>query len=254
MKILTESKARNATVEYLQQTRSALISYAAINGRLPWADTDADGAENSGATDGTLPFLTLQIAPSDAYKRVLRYEINANLATNRSATCSAIRSGLTTRPSVVDADGSASAFNVAAVLVSSGPMDADIDGNALDLLTAGTHQGNNISGTPNYLRNPPVTGFDDLTTYIGANELSTHMCEYLNIAVNNNSGATVYVYDVNQASDLGTIANSSSSAYDIISGTRIEIRSAPGGGGAIVASTPSTPIILAGQGATLNLP
>ena len=62
---------------------------------------------------GTLPYLTLQIAPSDAYKRNLRYEINANLATNRTATCSALRAGLTIRPLVVDADGAATAFSVA---------------------------------------------------------------------------------------------------------------------------------------------
>lgn len=252
MKMLTERKARNATVEYLQQVRTALINYAAINGRLPWADTDDDGAENSGSANGTLPYLTLQIAPSDAYKRILRYEINSNLGNDRPTTCSALRSGLTVRPMVVDADGSTAAFNVAAVLVSAGPMDADINGNVLDRLTAGTHQGNNVSGTPNYLRSPPVANFDDLTTYIGANEMSAHMCEYLALAVNNNDPSeTVYVYDINQGVNIGTIPNASSDVYNIISGTRIELRDS---GGSNMPSTPPTPIILSGQGATLNLP
>lgn len=251
MKMLTESKSRNATVAYLQQVRTALISYATNNGRLPWADSDGDGAENSGSTNGTLPFLTLQIAPSDAYKRILRYEINANLASSRSATCSALKSGLTIRPTVVDADGSTTAFNVAAVLVSAGPMDADGNGNVFDALAAGTHQGNNISGTPNYLRNPPVATFDDLTTYIGGNELSAHVCEYLDLAVNNNSSGTVYVYDMNQGTNIASIPNGSSGIYNIVSGTRIELRNA---GGSNEPSAPPTPIILAGQGATLNLP
>lgn len=251
MGMLTKSKARNATVDYLQQVRTSLVSFAAVNGRLPWADTDGDGTENSGNANGTLPFLTLQIAPSDPYKRVLRYELNANLGTNRSTTCNALKAGLSARPAVVDADGSTAAFNVAAVLVSSGPMDADTNGNVFDSLTGGTHQGNNISGTPNYLRYPPVEAFDDLTTYIGGNEMSAHVCEYLDMAVNNNSGATVFVYDINQGINIDSIPNGSSGVYNIISGTRIELRDA---GGSNMASTPPTPIILAGQGATLNLP
>jgi prepilin-type N-terminal cleavage/methylation domain-containing protein len=254
MKMLTERKARNATVDYLQQVRTALISFSANNGRLPWADGNGDGAEDNGTTNGTLPFLTLQIAPADAYKRILHYEINANLANNRSATCSALKSGLTVRPRVVDADGSTAAFSVAAVLVSAGPMDADSNGNVLDALTAGSFLGNNVSGNPNYLRNPPIAGFDDLTTYIGGNELFAHGCEYLDLAVNNNSGATVYLYNVSQGSDIASIPSSGTGAYSIISTTRIELRSAAGGGGAIVASTPPTPMILAGQGATVNLP
>jgi prepilin-type N-terminal cleavage/methylation domain-containing protein len=254
MRMLTERKARNATVDYLQQVRTALVSYAATNGRLPWADSDADGAENSGSAMGTLPYLTLQIAPADAYKRNLRYEINANLATDRATTCGALRAGLTIRPLVVDADGAAAAFSVAAVLVSAGPMDADSNGNVFDDQTAGTHQGNNANGNPNYLRNPPVLDFDDLTAYIGGNELSAHACQYLDMAVNNNSGSTVYIYDVNQGSDIASLADGNVNAYNLISGTRIEIRSAAGGGGSIVSSSPPTPIILAGQDATLNLP
>jgi prepilin-type N-terminal cleavage/methylation domain-containing protein len=251
MRMLTERKARNATLDYLQEVRTALVSFAANNGRLPWADNDADGLENSNRARGTLPYLTLQLAPSDAYKRILRYEINANLAGSRASTCNALRAGLSIRPLVVDADGAGTAFSVAAVLVSAGPMDADRNGNVFDDLTSGTHQGNNANGTPNYLRNPPVLGFDDLTAYIGGNELSAHVCEFLTLAVNNNSGVTVYVYDANQAINIATLPNGSLGSYTIISGTRIEMRNGSGGN---VPSSPSTPIVLAGQGATVNLP
>ena len=71
------------------------------------------------------------------------------------------------------------------------------------------------------------------------------------MAENNNSGATVFAYDINQSINIGSIPNGSSGAYNIISGTRIELRDI---GGSNMASTPPTPIILAGQGATLNLP
>lgn len=255
MKFLTERKARNATADYLQQVRTALTGFAADNGRLPWADGNGDGTADTGTTRGTLPYLTLQLPPSDAYKRTLNYEINANLAASRASTCGALRTGLTGRPRVVDADGSATAFSVAAVLVSAGPMDADSSGNAFDDLTTGTFLGNNATGTPSYLRHPPAQDFDDLTAYIGGNEFSADVCEFLDLAVNNNSGATVYIYDVNQGSDLPpALPNGGTGAYTIISTTRIELRNAPGGGGAIVASTPSTPITLAGRGATINLP
>jgi prepilin-type N-terminal cleavage/methylation domain-containing protein len=254
MKMLTERKARNASVDYLQQVRAALISYTINNGHLPWADGNNDGIADNGTASGTLPYLTLQMAPADAYKRILRYEINANLGSDRYTTCSALKGGLAVRPQVVDADGSGTAFSVAAVLVSAGPMDADSNGNVFDALAAGTHQGNNASGTPNYLRNPPVATFDDLTTYIGGNELSADLCEYLDLAVNNSSGATVYLHDPNRGNDIASIPTGGTGSYSIISATRIELRSAPGGVGTIVPSTPPTPLTLAGKGATVNLP
>jgi prepilin-type N-terminal cleavage/methylation domain-containing protein len=254
MKLLTERKARSETIEYLKQARMVLVSFAVNNGRLPWADSDGDGLENSSATNGTLPFLTLQIAPADAYKRVLRYAVNPNLTANRYAGCSALRTGLAAPPEIVDADGAGAAFAVAAVLISAGPMDADGNGNVFDALSAGTHQGNNITGAPNYLRHPPVATYDDLAVYISAHELSAEVCEYLSVAVNNNSGSTVYLYDANQGSDIGNINNSATGLFNVISGSHFELRSSAGGGGGIVASTPPTPIALAGRGATLNLP
>ncbi len=258
MKMLTERKLRNETADYLQQTRSALISFAKNNGRLPWADgspaASGDGIEDNGSTNGFLPYQTLQLAPSDAYKRFLRYEVNTQLTQNRSASCAALRASLTIRPQVVDADGAATAFSVAVVLVSAGPTDADGNGNVFDAVNSGTHQGNNTSGTPNYLRNPPGQTFDDLTAYLGGNELFGQICEYLDLAVNNTSGGTVHVRDVTRGSDLGMVANNASALFAIISGTRIEVRSAAGGGGAIVTpSDPPTPVILAGKGATINL-
>jgi prepilin-type N-terminal cleavage/methylation domain-containing protein len=251
MKILTERKARNATADYLQQVRTALVGFAADNGRLPWADGNGDGVADTGTTRGTVPFLTLQLAPSDAYKRILNYEINTNLAASRSGTCGALRAGLAGRPQVVDADGSATAFSVAAVLVSAGPMDADSNGNVFDDLTTGTFLGNNATGTPAYLRHPPVQDFDDLTAYIGGNELSAHACEFLTLAANNNSSAIVRIFDASQGAYLGSIAPGGTAQYVITSATRIEVHDS---GGTIVSSTPPTPITLAGRDAQIDIP
>ncbi len=252
--VMTELKVRKETIVYMDQARRALISYADNHGRLPWADSDGDGDEDSGNGSGDIPYLDLVIKPLDPNRRVLVYEMDANLGTDRSTSCLALRTGLSGNPDVVDVDGSSSSFSVAAVIVSAGTRDADADGNVFDRITTGTHQGNNTSGNPNYLRFFVTEAFDDLVAYIGEHELYGEMCEYLVLAVNNNSGSTVYVYDHTQGSDLGSLSNGSSAGYDIISGTQVEIRTAAAGGGANVSSTPPTPIILAGQGRTLLVP
>ena len=254
MRVLTERKARNEALAYLKETHATLIGFAERTGRLPYADSDNDGIENNGATTGTLPYRTLQVAPTDPYKRPLRYALNPNLGTNRTSACSALRSGLAGAPQTVDADGAPAAFPIAAILISAGPMDADGDGNVFDDLAAGNHQGDNTDGTPNYLRHPPVAGFDDLAVYLGGNELYSGLCEYLSLAVNNHSGSIVYVYDANQGSDLGSLAAGGSNVYTVLSGSRLELRSASGGGGSLVASNPPTPIALAGRGVTITLP
>ena len=163
--MLTERKARNETVDYLKTVKTALITHAEVNGRLPWADTDGDGMENSGAGAGTLPYLNLGVRPADPYKRVLKYEISGVMGSGRASICAALKAGLSGTPLVVDADGTAAAFSVAAVMVSAGPMDADGDGNVFDDITTGAFTGDNRDGAPAYIRNPPVTGFDDFVAY-----------------------------------------------------------------------------------------
>ena len=258
MGMLTQRKARNETIDYLKETKEALITYVIINGKFPWADTDGDGNQNINATSGALPYLDLKVRPSDPYKRVLRYEINSNLGTDRPTTCNALKAGLSSGPRVVDGDGAASSFYIAAILISSGPMDLDSDGNVFDAITSGSHQGDNTDGTPNYIRYPPIDTFDDLVVYIGGNELYGNVCEYLTLAVNNGTGEpTAYVRDANQGIDLGSIGDGGSALYEIISGTRIEIWSlggGSGGGGSIISSDPPTPIYLAGKGFTITIP
>jgi len=99
-----------------------------------------------------------------------------------------------------------------------------------------------------------VQTFDDLTVYLGANELSGQVCDYLTLAVNNASSSDVYIYDATRFRDLGRVDTGDSALYEgIVSGTQIEVRTAANRGGALVDTSPPTPVILAGQDATINL-
>lgn len=254
MGMLSERRVRNESAEYLNDAKYALTSFAKINGRLPWADNNNDGLENNNIATGTLPYLTLGLKPRDANSRVINYTLNVNLRTDRSTSCSSLRPGLAGSPLMVDADGSATSFPVAAVLIGAGPKDADNDGNVFDRITAGTYRGDNRNGTPNYLRHPPTITFDDLVVYISGYSLYGEMCGDSVLSVSNGSGANIFVYNTTQSSDIGLVAPGSAVTFRVISGERVAIRSAAGGGGAAVGSTPNTPIVIAGSGVVIRVP
>lgn len=253
MGMMTEQKARNESIDYMQHAKEALISYASTQGMLPSADTNADGV-GDGATIGGLPYFDLKLRPTDLYKRVLRYEVDSNLTTDLQTTCNALKGGLAGAPDVVDGDGSGTAFPVAVILVSAGPADADGDGNTLDIISAGTHQGNNTTGVPNYIRFPPTSTFDDLVLYIGEHELYSDLCDYVTLSVVNSTGPTVYVYNHTAGSNLGQVSGGSSGSYEVLSGTQVSVRDANNGGGSPVASTPDTPIFVAGKSYLVDVP
>lgn len=246
MGMLTARKARNDCQQYLTLAKNALVTYAVVNGRLPWADTDGDGQANPHAVVGALPYRELQISPSDAYKRALKYALNSSLGSDRALSCSALRSGLGGIPLVVDADGAAAAFGVAAVLISAGPMDADSNGSVFDAVAAGSHRGDNSDGAPNYLRHPPADGFDDLTTYLGGTELFAAACgQVARLTVSNRSAAAVYVYDLTRATDAGMLTAGAAAAFEMVPGSRVRLGSAAGGTGSVVGSAPASPLTLA---------
>jgi len=183
LKLLTERKARNDNLEYLQQAKEAILSFANINGRLPRPDTNGDGQEDACANPcvGLLPFINLNIAPNDAYQRGVKYEISdnpENLRTDRGTTCITLSTwnpASGSRPLMVDI-GPTAPFAVAAILISGGPMDADGAGGALDRhfdAIAGAGGGNNLTGTPNYIRSSPTNTFDDVVVSIGGYELNS---------------------------------------------------------------------------------
>jgi prepilin-type N-terminal cleavage/methylation domain-containing protein len=254
MGILSERKIRNETLDYLNEAETSLINFAKINGRLPWADSDGDGNEDSSTFIGTFPFQTLRLSPTDSQKRPLRYELNSGLGIDLSNSCSALRGGLSGSPLMVDADGSPTPFPVAAVLVSAGPKDADGDGNVFDDVTAGTHQGDNRDGNPNYIRYPPNDTFDDMLVYLGEYVLYGEICGNPNLAVSNGTGTNIFVFNQTQGSDIGIVTPGGAISYGIISGSRIELRDTAGGGGSIVTSIPMTPLVVAGSGVTVVAP
>jgi prepilin-type N-terminal cleavage/methylation domain-containing protein len=206
LKLLTERKARNDNLEYLQQAKEAILSFANINGRLPRPDTNGDGQEDACANPcvGLLPFINLNIAPNDAYQRGVKYEISdnpENLRTDRGTTCITLSTwnpASGSGPLMVDI-GPTAPFAVTAILVSGGPMDADGAGGALDRhfdAIAGVGGGNNITGTPNYIRSSPTNTFDDVVVFIGGYELNSKIdcaasrCSAYEIW--NNIGAAAY--------------------------------------------------------------
>ncbi|RLB08731.1 MAG: hypothetical protein DRG27_05325 [Deltaproteobacteria bacterium] len=250
---LMEQKKRNETISYMKEVKEVLISYAKIYGRLPFADTDGDGVEDSNSYYGFLPYVTLSVSPVDSYSRHLKYEVNRNLTIDKNTTCTTIRSGLVGNPKVVDSDGSTKPFSVAAVIVSAGRGDADNDGDVFDKISSGSFTGDNTDGRPNYIRYPPINSFDDIVRYISGYEIYSKVCEFLDLAVNNKSLKTIYIYNATQGTDIGSLKPGRSGLYHILSGSKIEIRDKAGGRGSIVDSQPPTPIILSGSGATINV-
>lgn len=254
MGMLSERKARNETVGYLDEAKASLISFARINGRLPWADSDGDGNEDPGTWVGTFPFQTLKFRPTDSHRRVLRYQLNNGLGADRSSSCNSLIGGLSGNPLVVDSDGSGTAFSVAAVVISAGPKDADGDGNVFDDVTTGTHRGDNRDGNPNYIRYPPDDNFDDLTAYVGEYVLYGEICGDPVLSVSNGTGSDIFVYDQTHSSDIGVVTPGDTASYGIISGSQIALRDTAGGGCCIVGSNPMTPLVVAGSGITITAP
>jgi prepilin-type N-terminal cleavage/methylation domain-containing protein len=256
MSVLSQRKIRNESLDYLNEAKGALISFAKINGRLPLADGNGDGVEDAGTFTGTLPFQTLGISPADANLRPLKYALNNQLGANISDGCGTLRGALAGAPLVVDSDGATAAFPVAAVLVSAGPKDADGDGDVFDDVSVGAHQGDNTDGVPNYIRFPPTTDFDDLVVYIDRLTLYSEMCGNPQLAVSRGTATTANMFIFNRTTglDIGILASGDTRSYDIISGSQIELRTAGGGGGAIVASTPAMPTYIAGSGIAVTVP
>ncbi len=254
MGALSERKIRNESFEYMEDAKNSLINYAKIHGRLPWADRDGDGNEDTGRSAGTLPYLTLNFRPTDANKRVIRYAINSSTGTDRALSCSALRSGLSGAPLVVDSDGSPSPFPVAAIIISAGPKDADGDGNVFDDVTSGTYTGDNRDGNPNYLRFPPTEIFDDIVVYVSGYTLYGEICGEPAVTVNNRNSSNVYVYDRTEGSDIGMITPGNAVTYRIVSGDQIEFWTSSGGAGSRFTSSPANPFIASGPGLAVDVP
>jgi len=250
---LISQKKRSDTISYMEDVKEAIINFAEINGRLPFADRNGDGMEDRNTYSGFLPYATLSVRPVDSYSRRLKYELNRSLGRDRYTTCNALKNGISGNPKVVDANGSSRAFSVSFVIVSAGAKDADRDGNVFDKISSGSYTGDNTDGRPNYISHPPTDRFDDIVVYAGPYEIYSKICEFVSLAVNNKGSKTAYIYDATHGIDIGILSSGKSGIYQILSGTKIEIRDRPGGRGRIINTDPPNPIIVAGRGVTINI-
>lgn len=84
-----EQQRINETRKQLEAIKQALTGFAVVNGRLPCADTDADGEEGlllpascnaTVATEGFLPWKTLGVAEKDAWEQTWRYRVDRNFS------------------------------------------------------------------------------------------------------------------------------------------------------------------------------
>jgi hypothetical protein len=85
-----QMEENDQTVRYLRAVEEALIGFAAVEGRLPWPDTDIppDGVENPvpansspcAACEGLLPWRTIGISATDPWGRICRYRVTREFA------------------------------------------------------------------------------------------------------------------------------------------------------------------------------
>ena len=80
-----EQQRINETRKQLEEIKQALTGFVIANGRLPCADTNSDGEENSpcttaATTEGLLPWKSLGVAELDAWQQVWRYRADRNFS------------------------------------------------------------------------------------------------------------------------------------------------------------------------------
>lgn len=88
-----EQQRINETRKQLEEIKQALTGFAVVNGRLPCADTNSDGEEESSCTttataraEGLLPWKSLGVADKDAWQQVWRYRADQNFSKSFTLT------------------------------------------------------------------------------------------------------------------------------------------------------------------------
>lgn len=156
---LSRHRHFRVTTRELEEIRDALVGYAGIHGRLPWADTNGDGTGDAGQVTGALPFLELGVGPADAWRTTYFYDVNQTLTTTSSlsALCAALSSlGSGSLPQMSFSPGGDPSVQ-ALVVISKG------ENSGLD---SGNSDGDRI-----YESHAPTQGFDDLAVGINPNTL-----------------------------------------------------------------------------------
>jgi prepilin-type N-terminal cleavage/methylation domain-containing protein len=187
--LIASSKIRQARAQ-LAAADNALQGYSIANLRLPFADGNGDGLEDTGVFSGTLPYRSLGLSNgSDVWGNPIRYAVYGvagganNLTQNfadANAFCAAITNASkaafdiniahTTTASPCGGATGTNASNQAYVLASGGVKDMDGANGYFDDCNTATGTGFNIPGKIQ------DTGYDDLVRAYSLNELNQKNC------------------------------------------------------------------------------
>ncbi len=170
----------------LEKVDYALQGYSLANHRLPYADTDQDGQENTGEYLGDLPYITLGLSSNeDAWGNPIRYGVYDTLAgtfPDGDAFCNAISNAATTafttsKVYTTTADNcsadQSNSSNQAYVVASGGPKDLDGSNGFFDLCNG---QGTSSNPGFNFPGKIQSTTYDDLVRALSLNELNQKNC------------------------------------------------------------------------------
>jgi len=149
---LTKHQHYKSTQKDLDEIKTALAGFAGMYWRLPYADSDNDGLENTGQVSGYLPYITLGLGAVDSWRNRYYYDVNSRLVTttNQSTFCTALQNiGANEKPRLAFSAGGTPAPQ-ALVVISRGE-NSTLDG------------GNTpFPGDRDYESHPPSDTFDDL--------------------------------------------------------------------------------------------
>jgi prepilin-type N-terminal cleavage/methylation domain-containing protein len=187
---LSKHRHYTSTQKYMDEIKQALAGYAGMHWRLPYADTNGDGIEDTGQLSGYLPFITLGIEAVDAWRNRYYYDVNSRLVTTttQGTFCTALQNiGSTEKPQVAFSSGGATIVQ-AIVVLSSGENCALNGGNTP------------FPGDRDYESYTPTDTFDDIVVTLNTNYLygklncsSTATSSCPTYTVNNRSSGNIWV-------------------------------------------------------------
>ncbi len=195
-----ESQHINETRKQMSEIKDALIGFAVINGRLPCPanGTTASGDESTSGvpltctlTKGVLPWVTLGVNETDAWRRRFTYRVSQGVNSNfadgidgTGAPCP-IASGVSFQLcsngnlNVFNTSGGSSvAANVPAVVVSHGKngLGAYPAGGGVQIGIATGDEGENTNDNNSFVSKDQIqNGFDDLVVWLSPNILLNRM-------------------------------------------------------------------------------
>jgi prepilin-type N-terminal cleavage/methylation domain-containing protein len=185
-----QSRQRDASTErQLEQMRDALVTFAAVNGRLPCPADPATPATTAGAglerpptpagcaggTTGVLPWATLGLPQADAWGRRFTYRVTAAFARSLPAiTLTSVGDGTVRNLAGVDI-----AVQVPAVILSHGANARRSFGTngVLGAASADAGELENANGNAVFVSDVPTATFDDVVAWVPTSLLMGRMLQ-----------------------------------------------------------------------------